>query len=223
MADARARSWSFIGYPGDSLVENYAEILSDEMHLCWAESPVHDADLNGDGSEKKKHIHFLVVFEGNKSFEQIQEITDRLHCPIPQKCRNTRALVRYFIHLDNPDKHQYKVEDIKCHGGLEIDEYFKKSNAEFRDTLKEILQFCMDNQISEFCDLVEAVFALGNDEWIDLITMRNTVFISAYLKSKHFALRESAEQAEADIRNEKFIRNAIDRQVEERLKQMEEV
>jgi len=191
--DKRARVWSFIGYPDDSLPENYAAILSDELHLCWAESPVHDADLNGDGSEKKKHIHFILSFEGMKSFEQVEEITERLHCPIPQKCRNARALVRYFIHLDNPDKHQYREEDIKCHGGFEIDEYFKKSNAQLRDVLKEILTFCVDNQISEFCDLVEAVFALNNDEWIDIITNRNTVFLSAYLKSKHFKVKEDPE------------------------------
>lgn len=190
MADNRARVWSFIGYPDDSLPANYASILSDELHLCWAESPVHDADLNGDGSEKKKHIHFVLSFDGMKSFEQILEITDRLYCPIPQKCRNVRSLVRYFIHLDNPDKHQYKKDDIKCYGGFQIDEYFKKSNAQLRDTLKEILQFCVDNDINEFCDLVEAVFAIGDDEWIDLITCRNTVFLSSYLKSKHFSFRD---------------------------------
>lgn len=193
MASNRARAWSFIGYPGDSLPAHYASILSDEMHLCWCESPVHDSDLNGDGSEKKKHIHFLLTFEGMKSFDQIVEITDRLHCPIPQVCRNIRSLVRYFIHLDNPDKAQYKVEDIKCHGGFEVEEYFRKSNSQYRDVLKEILSFCVDNNISEFCELVELVFALGNDEWIDIITNRNTVFLSQYLKSKHFKVKQDPE------------------------------
>ena len=134
MSVVRARQWSFIGYPGDSLPDNYAEILSDEMHLCWAESPVHDADLNGDGSQKKKHIHFILTFEGMKSFDQVCEITSRLNCPIPQVCRNVKSLVRYFIHLDNPDKHQYKFDDIKCHGGFSIDEYFTKSFSDNRSS-----------------------------------------------------------------------------------------
>ena len=55
-ADKRARVWSFIGYPEDSLPENYAAVLSDELHLCWAESPVHDADLNGDGGEENQDL-----------------------------------------------------------------------------------------------------------------------------------------------------------------------
>lgn len=175
-----------MGYPDDSLPDDYTEILTDEFHLCWCESPVHDADLNGDGSEKKKHIHFILSFDGLKSFEQIEEITQRLNCPIPQQCRNVRSMVRYLIHLDNPDKHQYKREDIKVHGGFEIEEYFGRSQTDNRNILKEILQFCVDNHISEFSELVEVVFQMDNNDWIDIITCRNTLFLSAYLKSKHF-------------------------------------
>ena len=186
----RARVWSFIGYPEDSLPDNYREILCDEMHLCWAESPVHDADLNGDGTEKKKHIHFIVAFEGMKSFDQVCEITERLHCPIPQICRNPRGLVRYFIHIDNPDKHQYKVEDIKCYGGFEIDDYFKKSGSEMRQVLREIQEFCIDNDIHEFGKLADIVFQMNNLDWYDAITNRYSLFLSQYLKSKHFMLKE---------------------------------
>lgn len=184
--DGRSRNWTFVGYPDDSLPDNYAAILSDELHLCWCESPVHDADLNGDGSEKKKHIHFILSFEGNKSYEQIQEITDRLNCPIPQQCRNMRAMVRYLIHLDNPDKTQYKREDIKCYGGFAIEDYFGRSLTENRNILKEILNFCVENHITEFAQLVEIVFMEGNDDWIDIITCRNTLFLSAYLRSKYY-------------------------------------
>ena len=190
MAVARARQWSFIGYPGDSLPDNYAEILSDEMHLCWAESPVHDSDLNGDGSEKKKHIHFIVSFEGMKSFDQICEITDKLHCPIPQVCRNVKSLVRYFIHLDNPDKHQYRIEDIKTHGGFEIDDYFKKSSSEARVLLQEILSFCLDNNIHDYSYLVELAIQMNNPDWIDMLTRTHTLFFSQYLKSKYFRLKD---------------------------------
>lgn len=194
MADKRGRNWTFIGYPGDSLPDDYASVLSDEMHLCWAESPVHDADLNGDGSEKKRHIHFIVCFDGNKSFEQIKDITDRLNCPIPQLCRNVCSMVRYMIHLDNPEKHQYKKEDIKCHGGFEVEDYFGRSLAENRTILKEIVTFCRDNEIIEFSTLVDIVLDIGNDDWVDIITCRNTLFLSVYLKSRRFLSNESLAQ-----------------------------
>lgn len=199
--DGRGRNWSFVGYPDDSLPANYREILCDEMHLCYCESPVHDADLNGDGSEKKKHIHFVLTFEGNKSFDQIKEITDRLGCPIPQQVRNMRAMVRYLIHADNPDKHQYKREDIYCSGGFELDDYFVRGLTENRNILKEIMDFCVNNDIIEFAQLVEVVFKMDNNEWIDIITCRNTLFLSAYLKSRRYwaaeeYARERAEETE---------------------------
>lgn len=196
--DNRGRNWSFVGYPGDSLPENYREILCDEMHLCYCESPVHDADLNGDGSEKKTHIHFVVSFEGNKSFEQIKEITDRLNCPIPQQVRNMRSMVRYLIHLDNPDKQRYDREDIFCSGGFELDEYFGRSQTENRNILKEIMEFCVNNDIMEFAQLVEIVFKMDNNEWIDIITCRNTLFLSAYLKSRRYwaPIEEARREAE---------------------------
>lgn len=198
--DGRGRNWTFVGYPGDSLPENYREILNDELHLCWCESPLHDQDLNGDGSEKKAHIHFVLTYEGNKSFEQVQEITDRLHCPIPQMCGNMRAMVRYLIHIDNPDKHQYKREDIRCYGGFALDDYFGRSQTENRAILKEIIKFCQDNEIHEFSELVDAVWALEDNDWIDIITCRNTVFLNAYLKSKHFIKKEQEAQDREDLR-----------------------
>lgn len=203
--DTRGRNWSFVGYPDDSLPDNYRQILSDEMHLCFAESPVHDADLNGDGSEKKKHIHFVVTFEGNKSFEQICEITQRLNCPIPQQVRNMRAMVRYLIHADNPDKHQYKREDIKVYGGFVLDDFFNRSQTENRDILKQIMEFCIDNRIDDFCDLAELVFMSGNDEWIDIITCRNTMFLAMYMKSKHFKNQHLEQEETRRKSREKLI------------------
>lgn len=190
-ADSRGRNWTFVGYPSDSLPENYREILIDEMHLCFCESPVHDADLNGDGTQKKKHIHFLVTFEGNKSFEQIQEITDRLHCPIPQQCRNVRSMVRYMCHLDNPEKHQYKREDVKCFGGFEVDSYFEKSAFEYDKILDEIEMFIIDNGITEMCKLMQLVSQMDcAADWRKVIRSRNTIYISALLASQRNYFRE---------------------------------
>ena len=190
-ADSRGRNWTFVGYPEDSLPENYREILIDEMHLCFCESPVHDADLNGDGTQKKKHIHFLVTFEGNKSFEQIQEITDRLHCPIPQQCRNVRSMVRYMCHLDNPEKHQYKREDVKCFGGFEVDSYFEKRAFEYDQILDEIEMFIIDNGITEMFKLMQLVSQMDcAADWRKVIRSRNTIYISALLASQRNYFKE---------------------------------
>lgn len=186
----RGRNWSIVGYPDDSLPKNYREILCDELHLCFCESPVHDADLNGDGSEKKKHIHFVFTFEGNKSLEQIQEISDRLHSPNPMRIANLRSMVRYLIHADNPEKHQYQWSDIKSFGGFDVESHFTKSRAEYNQIVKDIIHFCKDNRITEFGVLCETLVDAGLDDWFEVLANRNSVFFSAYLKSLHFSERE---------------------------------
>lgn len=194
-----ARQWTIVGYPDDSLPENYAQILDEEYHLCWAESPVHDADFNADDTQKKKHIHFIFAFDGNKSFDQMKEIADRLNAPIPKKVDKPRTLIRYFIHYDNPDKAQYRESDIKCHGGYDYGDAFKRADVQNRTILKEIIIFCQDNGISEYCDLLDAVVALDNDEWFDLITCRNTLAINSYLRSSHHKKKEAREELEREM------------------------
>ena len=115
----RYLSWACVVYPGESLPENWKSILGDLM-IPWAMSPLHDQDTNADGEKKKAHRHLLLSFHSVKSYAQIQEITRRLGAPSPQPCRDTRGMVRYFLHLDNPEKSKYNRENIDCGGGFAI-------------------------------------------------------------------------------------------------------
>lgn len=121
-----------------------------------------------------------------------------LHCPMPKKVENMVGMVRYLIHLDNPEKHQYKREDIRCYGGFSVDEYLSRTLTENRVILKDIIQFCIDNGIKEFCDLVDVAMNMDNNEWIDIITSRNTMFLSCYMKSKKFKIDEERVQRERE-------------------------
>ncbi len=116
--DTRTRNWSFIIYP-ESAPSNWRTIL-DDMHLEWIESPLHDKDINGNGEQKKAHIHILILFGGVKAYEQVKEITDKLGQPIPERVHNVKSLVRYMAHLDNPEKAQYSINDINTAVRLDI-------------------------------------------------------------------------------------------------------
>ena len=50
--DDRARTWTFIVYP-ESAPQNWRELL-DECHVSWVESPLHDKDVNPDGTVKNR-------------------------------------------------------------------------------------------------------------------------------------------------------------------------
>ena len=143
--ESRTRNWSIVLYE-DSAPKNWRDIL-DDTHIEWVESPLHDKDITAINEVKKAHIHILLMFGGVKSYEQVVEFVKPLNCPIPQRCHNAKALVRYMAHLDNPDKAQYKISDIKGHGGVDIAELLRPSSSERYQIINEILDFIKTNNI----------------------------------------------------------------------------
>lgn len=179
--DDRVRTWTFIVYP-ESAPENWRELL-DEYHIPWVESPLHDKDINPDGSVKKAHWHVILLFDGKKSYEQVKELTDTINAPIPQKTANTKGLVRYLIHMDNPEKYQYKRDEIVCHCGADIDEYFALSVSSRRAVLWEIIDFIQDSRVENFSDFIGFCLETENREWFDIAMNHNTLAINKVIDS----------------------------------------
>lgn len=192
--DQRARTWTFVVYP-ESTPENWRDILSD-YHIPWVESPLHDKDVNPDGEVKKAHWHIILFFDGKKSFEQVQEITDALNAPIPQKTANAKGLVRYLIHMDNPEKYQYKREEIVCHCGADIDEYFALSSSSRRVVLREVMEFIKDSEIDNYADFIGYCLDYEEWDWFDIATNHNTLAINKLLDAIYQKHNPKAEKAE---------------------------
>lgn len=186
--DDRARNWTFVIYPGDSAPDNYAEIM-DNMHLQWAESPLHDKDVNGDGLPKKAHKHIAVCFDGKKSYDQVLTIAQLVNGTVPQRTHNLQSLIRYFAHLDNPEKVQYSITDIVSHGGLDIKNVLAPNSSQRYDIIKEMMQFCVDMDIFEFSDL--CMYAMENrfDDWYPVLVDHNTLVMKTYLDSRRYKYR----------------------------------
>lgn len=177
--DNRARSWRLVVYP-DSAPQNWRDIL-DEENLSWVESPLHDKDKNSDGTIKKAHWHVLLFFDGKKSYEQIEEITNSINAPIPQVMKNPKGMVRYLIHLDNPEKYQYKREDIKCHGGADVEQYFELSMSTRNCVLREMMEFIHDSEIDNYDDLIGYCIKHKEWDWMDIAANHNTLAINKLL------------------------------------------
>lgn len=174
--DLRSRTWTLVVYP-DSAPENWRDIL-DSTHIAWVESPLHDKDVNPDGTPKKPHWHIILMFGTMKSYSQVKEVADLLYAPIPQKVQSIKGAVRYLVHTDNPEKFQYKREDIKCHGGAEIDQYFQLSSSSRLQILKEMITFIKDSQLENLMDFLSYCIEEDEDEWFDIASNHNTLIIS---------------------------------------------
>lgn len=180
--DTRTRNWTIVVYP-DSAPSNWREII-DSWHIEWVESPLHDSDINADGSPKKPHYHILLLFGGIKSYEQVLELIQPLNCPIPTRVHNAKALVRYMAHLDNPDKAQYRIDDIKSHGGVDIADLLKPSSSERYTYIREMQMWCNENYIVEFSDLFNYAAAERFNDWFPLLCDSCAFVMNQFLKSK---------------------------------------
>lgn len=180
--DLRSRTWTIIVYP-DSAPKNWREML-DDTRIAWVESPLHDKDVNPDGTIKKPHWHIVLMFGSNKSYSQIKEIDDMLHgAEEPQKVHNLKGAIRYLIHFDNPEKYQYKREDIKCHGGADVEQYFELSSASRERILWDIMQFIRDEKITSYSAFIGYCQDTDNREWFSIATRYYTLAIRTLLDS----------------------------------------
>ena len=194
MANNRSSKWTFIAYP-ESAPKDWLVILK-SYHIPMAVSPLHDKDLNPTGEEKKSHWHILLEFPTLKSFDQVKEITTLVNGTIPQVVHSPVGMVRYFIHKDNPEKHQYSFEDITVYNGFDISKYDSYTDSEIDQIISDITKFIDDNQITEYSDLIAFTRGTENDlyDWYKIIR-KNTIFFCAYINSRRNQLKEWKKQA----------------------------
>mgnify|MGYP002516608175 CR=1 FL=1 len=178
----RTRIWAAVVYP-ESAPENWRDIL-DDYHIEWAESPLHEFDVNPTGELKKAHWHIVLAFDGPKSYEQVVEILAPLNGPIPQRCHSLKGAVRYFAHLDNPEKYQYSVADIVAHGGFDLTAALAPSSSERYAIVREMIQYVKAEGVTEYQDLMDYAIAEHSDTWFPLLCDSCTVVMQQYIKSQ---------------------------------------
>ena len=117
--------------------------------------------LTPDNTLKKAHWHVLVSFPNQKTLKQMQELCASLNAPSPQVVKDSRAMARYFLHLDNPEKAQYDKSDMLVGGGFDLDNALKLSKSEEEQEEREFIRLMLDKieefNIVEFEDLLRFV------------------------------------------------------------------
>lgn len=179
MGNFRTRNWVFVFYP-ESAPENWKDIISDWCIPCFV-SPLHDQDLNPDGEVKKPHYHCLLMFHGMQTQAKVKELADQVCGVLPQGVKDSRAMARYLCHLDQPSKHQYDTGDVLALGGADYAAAIASSSDKYQ-AVREMLQFCDENHIIAYCDLLKYA-SLYRDDWFRALCDSSTVVIKEYLKS----------------------------------------
>ena len=181
---SRTRNWALVIYP-DSAPENWLEII-DELHTEALLSPLHDRDVDADGEPKKPHYHLLLLFNGVKSYEQVNRIAEVLGTQHPVTVQSARGYARYLTHMDNPEKAQYDKDDVKGFAGVDINEYLRLTSSERYSIIADMMEHVRKYNVTEFAELVEFAAKYHRDDWFPLLCDNSAYVMTMYIKSKRF-------------------------------------
>ena len=200
--ELRSNLWTFCIYPDDSLPDDYLQIIG-SWCIPVLLSPVHDADVNGNGMEKKKHIHVMMHFgsRANKSYNQVMKFVEKLHgCPC-EVVHNSVGMIRYFIHRDNPEKHQYDLDDMQSFFGFEYKSAFD-SNIDDDKIFEFLEDFCEDNTVYNYYQLTLLLKKQNLKNELFFIR-RHSNHIRYFLNDKYQVLKRlgQLEQVESEFVN----------------------
>lgn len=183
----RTRNYATVVYP-ESAPENWQDILSDHLVPAFI-SPLHDKDKNPTGEDKKAHHHVVLAFEGPKTKEQAEAIFKSIGGVGCEVVQSLRGYARYLCHLDNPEKHQYPIDEVRSLCGAD----YATAISLVTDKYKAI------GEMQDFCDKynVFSFYALSNyarkhrTDWQRVLCDSGSVFMREWLNSRKWSIENN--------------------------------
>lgn len=186
----RTRNYATIVYQ-ESAPENWLKLL-EEICIPAFVSPIHDKDVNAEGELKKPHYHVLLMFDGVKTQMQAQEVFALIGGVGAEPIQSVRSYARYLVHLDNPDKAQYAIEDVISMSGADYRILISLASDKY-SAIGEMIEFCTKNNIESFSVLL--LYAKNNrEDWFRVLCDSATVTITQFLKSHYWERHKSYKE-----------------------------
>lgn len=186
---SRTRNYACVVYP-DSAPENWIDVLVEAFIPAFI-SPLHDSDINPTGEPKKAHYHVIIMFDSVKTSEQAKEIFDKIGGVGCEKVNSIRGYSRYLCHLDNPEKAQYDMSEVRSLCGADYSGVIGLPTDKYK-AISEMIDYCRENNIISYSDLLEFCRECHFD-WFRVLCDNGTIVIKEYLKSRSWTIRRMYE------------------------------
>ena len=183
----RTRNYATVVYP-DSAPENWQEKLVQHFVPAFI-SPLHDNDTNPTGEPKKAHWHVIIMFDSVKTLEQAESIFNTICGVGCDRVNSIRGYSWYLCHLDNPEKAQYNVDDVRCLCGADYTFCIGLTTDKYK-AIREMMHYCIDNSIYSYSDLL-LYCSEERSDWFRVLCDNGTVVIKEFLKSRSWTLQKS--------------------------------
>lgn len=176
----RTRNFACVVYP-ESAPEAWQSVLQEQFVPAFI-SPLHCDDINPGGEVKKPHHHVMIMFDGVKTNEQAKVIFDMIGGVGCERVNSIRGYARYLCHLDNPEKAQYDVNEVKCLCGTDYMDTIGLPVDKYR-AISDMVDFIEENDIDNYITLLEMVREERFD-WFRILCDNGTFVIKEAIKSR---------------------------------------
>lgn len=196
----KSRYYCAILYP-DSTTYDTDKVIKAlaEEHLTFAVSPIHDKDVEEDGSKKKAHYHLLLAYSSATTLNNIRGWFKV--CGMPESdlhtvrvCASGVGYYRYLTHKDNPEKVQYDDNLIRVFNDSdELFKKFSKTAADKVDDLVRIFQIVDELNTISFHALIQYLM-LNERDLFKLITSSSAlaICVKEYQRSLEYDQRRGS-------------------------------
>lgn len=178
----RTRNFATVVYP-ESAPDDWMELLTQQFVPALV-SPLHDQDINPTGEPKKPHHHVIICFDSVKTSEQAKEVFEVIGGVGCEPVKSLRAYTRYLCHLDNPEKAQYSVDDVRQFGGADFYKIIECVIDRYT-AIAEIMDFCDEHNIYSFRVLLQ-ICRQEHFEWFRSLCDGGIYVIKEYLKTANW-------------------------------------
>lgn len=174
----KSRNYTIVLYPEDP---THADILLKIINMFDYAYILHDKDtwekdnidketkeiINKKGEKKKPHYHILISLKNPRSEKRIKEQIggEKIHI----EPSSFYEMTRYLIHLDDPEKYQYKSQEIHTNMRERIERALQREFDKNEEKARILLEFIFDKSNQSILTFKELTkFAMENDCLIEL-------------------------------------------------------
>lgn len=171
----KARYWTGVLWL-ENLDENWQDEIADLVQVPFAYC-IHDKDVDEQNEGRKPHVHLILAFSNTTTYNhalQVFKLLGDKAVNTIQACISIRNTYEYLIHntesCRKKDKHEYALKERITGNGFDIGFYEQVSVSEKRDMLKELCDFAIDNNFTNFSDFFVASNEAFPSEYFEVIT-----------------------------------------------------
>lgn len=173
------RNYTLILYPEDATHMYALTIIQQKYDYAMI---LHNKDILENGEIKKEHYHVVIHFKNARHRKAIAKFLGIEENYITG-C-DLKAQLRYLIHIDDKDKHQYELEEVEGTEKMKklFFDYIEINKKNISLEIREIIEGITENKIRNIEQLM--IWACDNG-YIEII-LKNSYIFTKLLERKSF-------------------------------------